>query len=171
LANRETAAAQIALLELQRLQTNMQLYQDRLQNLEIRSPTGGVVISGDLKKLTGARLTIGQTLLEVGPLGEMVLELSIPDEDILHAQPDATVRFRLDALPQSTLQGRLVRIQPRSELRDNQNVFVGEVQIAQDASVLRPGMRGRAKLAAGHRSLFWILFHRAIERLLFQLGW
>jgi hypothetical protein len=171
LANRETAAAQIALLEMQRLQTEMQLYQDRLENLEIRSPTDGVVISGDPQKLEGARLTIGQTLLEVGPLGEMVLEVAIPDERIAHVTNLAAVRFRLDAMPRTSFQGRLARIHPRSELRDAQNVFIGEVQIAKDAGLLRPGMRGYAKLSAGRRSLFWSLFHRAIDHLLFQIGW
>jgi hypothetical protein len=171
LANLETAAAQIALLEMQRLQTSMQLYRDRLENLEIRSPTDGVVISGDPMKLKGARLTIGQTLLEVGPLGEMVLELAIPDEAIARVNTGNAVRFRLDALPMSTLHGRLTQICPRSELRDGQNVFVGEVRITEDSSRLRPGMRGRAKLSAGHRSLFWLAFHRAAEHMLFQLGW
>ena len=54
LASRETAAAQIALLEMERLQLRIDLLQERMNNLEIRSPTDGVVISGDPKKLQGA---------------------------------------------------------------------------------------------------------------------
>jgi hypothetical protein len=171
LANRETAAAQIALLEMQRLQTEMQLYEDRLANLELRSPTDGVVISGDPQKLKGARLTIGQTLLEVGPLGQMILEVAIPDERIAYVQEGSAVRFRLDSMPRTSFHGRLTRIHPRAEVRDAQNVFIGEVRIAKDAGSLRPGMRGHAKLAAGHRSLFWSLFHRAIDQMLFHFGW
>jgi multidrug efflux pump subunit AcrA (membrane-fusion protein) len=171
LANRETAAAQIALLEMQRLQSSMQLYRDRLENLEIRSPTDGVVIAGDPQKLKGARLTIGQTLLEVGPLGEMVLEVAIADRDVSCIQQTTNVRFRLDALPQTTLHGQLIRVCPRSEIRDGANVFIGQVQIDEQHAGLMPGMRGRAKLAAGRRSLFWLLFHRALEQLGLHLGW
>ncbi len=171
LANRETAAAQIALLEMQRLQTSMQLYKERLDNLEIRSPTDGVIISGDPEKLKGARLTIGQTLVEVGPLGEMVLELAIPDDQIARVQKGTQVRFRLESMPQTLFHAVTTRIHPRSELREAKNVFVGDAKIAEHVDGLRPGMRGRAKIDAGRRALFWILFHRFVDHMLFQWGW
>ncbi len=48
---------------------------DRLENLEIASPINGVVISGELKKYTGAPVERGPGLLEVTPLDMVRLEL------------------------------------------------------------------------------------------------
>jgi multidrug resistance efflux pump len=171
LASRETAASQIARLEMERLQLRIDLLQERMDNLEIRSPTDGVIISGDPKKLQGARLTLGQTLIEVGPIGETVLEIAIRDADISYAREGLPVRFRLEALPSVRFQGELGRIHPRSEQRDGRNVFVGEVAMAPNKELLRPGMRGRAKILAARRPLFWILFHRAWEQILLRFAW
>ena len=171
LAAHATAADQIARLEMERLQLRIELLQERMDNLEIRSPTDGVIISGDPKKLQGARLTMGQTLVEVGPLGQTVLEVAIRDEDISHAREGSPVRFRLEALPSVQFQGELRRIHPRSEQRDGRNVFMGQVTMSPGKDLLRPGMRGRAKILAARRPLFWILFHRAWEHVLLRFAW
>lgn len=170
LANNEHAAAQIALNEMKRLQARRELFEDRLNHLEIRSTTTGVVLSGDPTKLEGSRLTIGKTLVEVGPLDNMIVELAIADEDVAHTRVGQSVRFRLASMPQRKFQGVVKRIHPRSELRESQNVFIAEVDV-EASSDLRPGMQGKAKIHAGHKSLAWILFHRAIDQLRFRIGW
>jgi multidrug resistance efflux pump len=170
MASRETAAAQMARFEMDRLELKVQMLKDRMDNLEVKSPTDGVVISGDPKKLEGSRLTMGQTLVEVGPLGDMFLEVGIPDESISYTKVGQKVWFRLESLPRASFHGVLTRVHPRSEERESENVFVGEVRIESDNKLLRPGMRGRAKISAGRRSLFWVLFHRAWEQVLFHLG-
>ncbi len=171
LVQRDAASAQIALLEIQRLQLKHEMLQQRLEHLAIRSPAEGMVISGDPKKLEGARLGQGQSLLEVGPLDQMVMEVLIPDAEVDRAEVGRSVSCRLESLPHHPLEGRLVRIYPRSELREAENVFVGRVELASQSPELRPGMRGRAKLSVGPRPLLWILFHRAWDHLLFRWGW
>ena len=56
-----------------------------------------------------------------------------------------------------------------AEQRQAENVFVGEVRI-QPNELLRPGMRGRAKIESAKRPLFWVLFHRAWDKIVFYLG-
>lgn len=171
LANGETSEAQIAELEMARLQGKTQLLRDQLANLEVRAPADGVVISGDPRKLEGARLSMGQTLLEVGPLGEMMVEIAISDADISFVQTGMPVSLRLEAMPRQPFEGRLARIHPRSEQRDQENVFLGEATLDADSRLLLPGMRGRAKIASGYRPLGWVLFHRALDQLVFRFGW
>ena len=166
----ETATAKHALSQIKFFEADLQRFEDRQKTLEVRSPSSGIVISGDPKKLEGSRLNVGQTLFEVGSLDPMIVEVAIPDEDIDHAQIGQPVTFRLRSRPYRSYQGVLKRIHPRSELRDSENVFIGEVAIEGDASQLRPGMRGQAKLSAPHRPLVWLLFHRAVEQLMFRLG-
>ena len=171
LASRDTAAAQMALYEMERLRLNLQLLQDRMDHLEIKSPTQGVVISGNLQEFEGSRLSLGQSLMEVGSLGkEMNLEVAIRDEDVAYAEVGQRVQFRLESLPYTEFSGIVTRIHPRAEQRGADNVFLAEVQINVNVQRLRPGMRGQAKIYASSRSLFWLVFHRAWESVLFRLG-
>ena len=169
--SRDTAAAQAALLEMEQLQRSIELHEDRLSNLEIRSPNDGIIISGDPKKLVGARLTLGQTLLEVGSLDAMILEVEIPDESISYIRPEGSLEFRLHARPHQSLRAELSRVHPRSEQRESENVFIGEATVEASDLQLLPGMRGHAKVRAEAKSLAWVLFHRAVEAFLFRWGW
>ncbi|MCA9217042.1 MAG: efflux RND transporter periplasmic adaptor subunit, partial [Planctomycetales bacterium] len=171
--SRDTSAAQIASFEMERLELKRNLLQDRIMNLDIKSPADGVVISGDPKKLEGARLTMGQTLAEVGPLDENMFELEIPDSDISYVNPGDVVRIKLHSMPGKTLTGSLDLIHPRAEQRGDKNVFIGDVRIdaAIDMENLRPGMKGTARITGPKCRLGWNLFHKSWEQVLFRIGW
>lgn len=171
LADSQTSAAQIAALEAKRLRLQIRELEERMANLEIRSPVDGVVVSGDPNKLEGARFSIGETLLEVAPLTNMLVELEIADEDVSHVRAGQSVTYRLAASPLHAFEGVIQTIQPRSEIRDNQNVFVAFVEIENADDQLRPGMRGRAKISCDAHCLGWNLFHKAAERVASWVMW
>jgi hypothetical protein len=171
LAAFDTAEAQMAGLEAKRLQLQIDVLQERLDNLEIRSPVDGIVMGGDPRKLEGARLSMGETLLEVGPMDQMVVELEIPDEDISHVEELQPVRYRLSAMPWKTFEGPITLIHPRSESRRNENVFVAEVELDNEDRLIRPGMYGRAKIRTAYHPLGWNLFHKAWDGLVTWAAW
>lgn len=171
LAERETSSAQIAALEAERLRIEIEELQQRLSNLEIRSPVDGVIISGDPQRLEGSRFAMGDTLLEVAPLSKMVVELEIPDEDISHVRAGQSVRYRLSSAPLQTFEGRIRSLYPRSEMRENENVFVALVDLDNEQDAIRPGMRGRARVTADRHLLGWNLFHKAWDSLVTRIAW
>jgi len=147
------------------------LLEQRTQNLEIRSPIAGVIVAGDLKDTEGVPLETGQSLFEVAPLDCMVIEVSIPEADVWHVQPDMSLRLRLDALPSETVDATILRIHPRAELRNHENVFVAEAELDNTDRRLRPGMRGDAKVSTGQHFLGWNLFHKPVAYVTGWLGW
>lgn len=166
LATSTTSEAQIAGLEIQRIGLKIKLLQNQINNLEITAPISGVVISGDIEQKQGGPVTKGQALFEVAPLDNMMAELYIPADDISYIKPDSPLLLKFDALPGRSWNTKLSSIQPRAIIRDNENVFLGRVDIQeQDASLFKPGMQGQAKLLAGKRALGWVLFHKAWYRL------
>lgn len=171
LAEKEINAAQVSRLEMARMHAKATVLRRRSEQLEIRSPVDGVVISGDLRKAEGAPLTTGQTLFEIAPLEEMVLEIGIPEEDIGHVSLGQTVESVLNALPDRSWIGKIERIHPRSELIDQDYVFVAEVRFQNDLGLLRPGMKGRAKIETARHPLGWNLFHKAVDQARFWIGW
>lgn len=171
LVEKDFNAAQVARLDMARIDAKASVLRQRSDQLEIRSPVDGVVISGDLRKAEGAPLTTGQTLLEIAPLDEMVLEIGIPEDDITHVSVGQTVVAVLNALPERNWVGQITRIHPRSELVDQDYVFVAEVHFQNDLGLLRPGMKGRAKITTDNHQLGWNLFHKAFDQVRFWTGW
>ena len=163
--------AQIARLEMQNVQSKLELLRNRQQSLEIRSPLNGVVVAGDLQRVEGAPLSVGQAMYEIAPLDKMIVELAIPEREIAYVQPGNSVKVGLSAFPQREWSGTVERIHPRSELVDDEAVFIAELTIDNAGRLLRPGMNGRAKIRCGRKLLAWTLFHRPIEALAMRLGW
>lgn len=171
MASAKTAVAQMDQLEIERLELKRALLENRLKQLEIRSPINGIVISGDVERSEGVPVEIGQVLFEVAPLDSMLVELAIPDNEISHINAGMPTTVRLDAHSGSLWSGSLKRIQPRSVTRETDNVFLGELPLDNADRVLKPGMKGRGKIRTASHSLGWILFHKPWDHAMTWLGW
>ena len=171
LATHNVAEAQQAQLEMERLNLKIRLLEQRMQQLEIKAPLAGVIASGDLRKAEGAPLSLGQSLFEVAPLEQMVVELSVPEDDIAYVVEGSEVTVRLDAYAGEPWTGTVTRIHPRSEIRDQRTVFVVEVMFDNTSAMLRPGMQGSAKIVGPPATLAWSWFHKPWHRLKAALSW
>ena len=65
---------------------------DRWVDLILSHRPDGIVITGDLRKTEGTPLKIGQTMFEIGPLDEMIVEVAVPERDVLHVEPGMDVQ-------------------------------------------------------------------------------
>ena len=170
-ASRAYAEQRIAQLEIDGLRSELQLLDLRLSELELRSPVDGMVVAGDLKRVKGAPLTTGQSLFEIAPLQEMIIEASVKDDQIAYVHKDQSAQLRLNAYPDRNWDTTIGIVNPRSEIRDEENVFIAECRLANDEQLLRPGMKGTLKIGCGRRALGWILFHRPIEAVSQWFWW
>ncbi|MCA9177042.1 MAG: HlyD family efflux transporter periplasmic adaptor subunit [Planctomycetales bacterium] len=165
----EVADAQLAGLEIDALRARDRLLRLREAELEICSPAEGVVLSGSLDRRENYPVTKGQLLYEIAPLHPLKIEVGVPAEDISRVSPGMRARLYFDGLESEKLFGQIRSVRPRSEIRDGQNVFVAEVEVDNRNGLIRPGMRGRAKVESQPRTIGWIFFHRAWERI--RAGW
>ncbi|KAA5545910.1 efflux RND transporter periplasmic adaptor subunit [Roseiconus nitratireducens] len=165
------ADAQQARLKATELQRRKELLLDRLEQLQVVSPIDGVVVSGDLDQSIGATLKMGQTVLELAPLDQMVVELEIPDHEIGFIQPNTVARIRLNAGGGDAIEKPLDRLYPAAEVRDDQNVFVACVNLPNADRKLRPGMRGDAIAYGPVRPWLWSMVRTGWERTLWWIGY
>ncbi len=165
LADQKFGEAQLAKLQMERLALTTRLLENRNEHLEIRSPIDGIVVSGELKRAEGVRLAMGQSLFEIAPLDQMIVEVEIPEAELARVPAGSAATIRLEAFSGQQLEGTLKRICPRAELRRQQQVFVGEIALPNTAGQFRPGMRGRVSFPNGYATLGWRLFHRAWQKL------
>jgi multidrug resistance efflux pump len=171
MAANKVAAAQIDALEMERLSHKRRLLEYRAVHLDIKSPIDGVIISGDLQRSEGIPVSIGQALYEIAPLGCMVAEIAIRDDDRSLVEPRQNVTIRLDAYPGKSWAGRLTRINPRAEERDDDNVFIGEVVLDSANGELRPGMKGRSVIDGPQYPLAWLLLRTPWNAVFRWMGW
>lgn len=158
-------------LEVQHLKSEIELLQDHQRRLEIRAPISGVVISGDLERAAGATMGVGETIYEIATLENMVAEIAIPESEISYTENVRTIEIAIEALPGERQTTSLQRIHPRSEIIENNSVYVGEAELPNKKGLLRPGMKGTATLHVGYRPIGWLLLHKPYEVLRTWGGW
>ncbi|PHS11804.1 MAG: hypothetical protein COA78_08935 [Blastopirellula sp.] len=171
LASEIFGKAKVAQYEVQSLTLDLDLLHLKKQELELRSPISGYVVSGDLEDAEGMHLEQGQTLFEVAPLDQMTIEVAIPEEDYSYIRPEMPVRVRLDAFPLRLIEATIQSIHPRSEIVDDKNVFVAKVLLDDSEIGLSPGLHGTARIQADRYPLGWNLFRRPYAATLNWLGW
>lgn len=170
LANGEIAESQIAKSEMRRHQSKINILEQQLKHLEVRSPIEGIVVVGDLEKAHGAPVEMGQTLFEVAPLDQMVAEIGIPESELQYVEVGMPVTIKLDAFPFRSWEGTITSVNPQAEILNDTSVFVAEVEITNDGD-LKPGMQGAAKVSTHWSPLAWNLFHRPWESVRYWTVW
>ena len=170
LASRRIAEAQQSALMQKKLQRKIQLIDDRLKRLNVTSPIDGVIVSGDLQRHVGAPLELGQSLLEIASMDRMTVELEIPEHEIGFVSLGMDTRIKIDAIGGRSMDLPLQEIYPAAELRDDQNVFVGRIEVDNVDGSLRPGMRGKATAYGPMRPWVWSWIRGAFERCLWWIG-
>ena len=99
----------------------------------------------------------------------MRIDLAIPSAELPHIREGMTVEVRVDGDLAVPLTGIIERIRPQSEIRDQLNVFIAEVQIENPDNRLRPGMEGSARISSDRHTLGWNFGHRLWERIVTKL--
>jgi hypothetical protein len=171
MANHKTGEAQIAAFEIQQLDSEISALRHRLTQLDIRSTIDGIIVSGVRRESQGAPQLVGDTLFEIAPLGKMVVEIAVPENEVGYVSENMRVLFFPDTFPGRVFEGEINSIQSRSEIRDAENVFIADVRIDNPGELLKPGMGGRSQIVAAPRAIGWILFHRPLEWIQECLSW
>lgn len=158
-------------LEVEHLRREAELLERRQANLEIRSPINGIVVTGDLERAEGAPLAVGDNLFEIASLEQLIAEIAVPEADVLFVKDAMSVSIVLDAIPGSQLETKIQRIHLRSEIRNNESVFIAEAELPNYDALLRPGMNAKATINAGCRAIGWQLFRRPYIAARQWIGW
>jgi len=171
LSERNVSETILAELEYDRLVSEEEILEYRRNNLKIKSPINGVVLSGSLERAEAASVTTGQVLFEIGPVKPMRIEVAIPSDEIAQVQVGFPAKIWIDGQEDEPLEGEIKKIHPRSETRDAKNVFIAELEFDNEEERLRPGMKGSVRLDCDKRSLGWSMFHKPINYVRSRLTW
>ena len=171
LSDRNVPKTILAKLENARLISQEEILKYKRDNLNIKSPIDGVVLSGSLERAEAASVETGKVLFEIGPLKPMRIEVAVPSTEIAQVRVGFPAKIWIDGQEDDPICGEITKIHPRSETRDAQNVFIAELEFANEDERLRPGMKGSVRLDCEKRSLGWSLFHKPVNYVRSRLTW
>ncbi len=165
LAAQDRSAMVVGVAQINQVEAQLSLIEDKLARATLLAPFDGVVVSGDLNQLLGAPVEQGKVLFQVAPLDAYRVMLEVDERDIANVATAQGGELALSGLPGRRLDFAVQKITPVSTTQDGRNYFRVEAQLRSSADRLRPGMEGVGKIVIGDRRLIWIWTHSLTDWL------
>lgn len=127
--------------EVKQAQAELAMAKVKLKRSVILAPIAGVVI----KKTVEAGQTVAANfsspaLVTIAELTSMKVDAWVDEADIGRVKIGQTVEFQVDSYPSRMFTGKVVRIFPSPEIKDNVVTYDTEILVVNDDLALKPGM-------------------------------
>ena len=131
---------QLAAVEQQR--AALALAKKALADTVVRSPISGAVKEKHASR--GAYLTVNGKIVTLVKINPLRLRADVPESSAAAVRTGQTVNVTVDAFPNRTFTGRVVRIGP--SLDEKTRALTVEAEVANSGNLLRPGMFAKSRL-------------------------
>ncbi len=152
-----------------RLEQELSVAQKRVQNLEIRAPMDGVVVTSNVNQEAGKYLLAGDEFARVVDRSTMKARILVQDRELPDVHPGAPAKVKVLPFPYRTYSGHVDKILPAAALdhpvaqterltrlgQELANFVAVEMEIPNPDGSLREGMTGKAKISGPRHSLAW----------------
>jgi len=159
--------SELGMLQAKKAQVDAEiaLIDQKMKRARLVAPFDGVLVSGDLSQSLGAPVDVGQVLFEVASMDSYRLILEIDEHDVAGVEAEQSGVLRFSALPGSRHTLTTKSIVPVALTRERKSIFSVEAELDEQHDILRPGMRGVAKIRVGERPLVWIWTHGLVAKV------
>jgi HlyD family secretion protein len=126
-------------------QTNLQIAQINLEDVTIRAPVAGTVISKNVSQgqvISSATNSVsgGTALLSLADLSVVYDSTLVSEADIGKVKPGQAATVTVDAYPNRTFRGTVEKIEPRATVQQSVTMFPVSIRIENQDGALMPGM-------------------------------
>jgi HlyD family secretion protein len=128
-----------------RAESGLQLAQERLNDVTIRAPITGVVIErpveiGTIIASASQNVSGGTILMKMADLSIMQVRALIDETDLGRVRQGLEVVVRVEAYPERTFNGNVLKIEPQAVIDQNVTMFPVLVQLDNTSGLLKVGM-------------------------------
>jgi HlyD family secretion protein len=128
----------------------------QLEDTDVRAPITGTVIEKDVERGTVIasatnNVSGGTTLLKMADLNLVQVNTLVDETDIGKVQPNQLATVTVDAYPNRTFDGTVLKIEPQATTQQNVTVFPVLIRIDNRSGLLRPGMNTEVEIHVGER--------------------
>ena len=128
----------------------------QLEDTDVRAPVTGTIIEKDVERgavIASATSNVsgGTTLLKMANLTLVQVRTLVDETDVGKVQPGQLATVTVDAYPNRTFDGTVLKIEPQAQTEQNVTVFPVLVRIQNQDGLLRPGMNTEVEIHVGQR--------------------
>jgi HlyD family secretion protein len=152
--------------------------QDRYEKTSIRSPISGTVVQVNVEEgetvIVGTMNNVGTVIMVVADMSNMQANIEVDETDVVELEPGLAAEVQVDALPDTTLTGRVTKVgyMPVQDLMSGVEGegtdFEVEVTIDSTVSELRPGMTASVDIVTARLDSVLVIPIQAMGRREFE---
>ncbi|MCP3952421.1 MAG: HlyD family efflux transporter periplasmic adaptor subunit [Desulfobacterales bacterium] len=146
-------------------EAQLKLVEQQLARTTLVAPFSGLVVKGDLSQALGSPVSRGEILYEVASTHEYRVVLKVDDRDVGLIFPGQQGQLKLSGIPHQSFVITIDRLTPVSSTEEGRNYFRTEAVMENPSDLMRPGMKGIAKIKIGRKKLIWIWTRRWVDWL------
>ena len=128
----------------------------QLEDTDVRAPVRGTIIEKDVERGTviasaTSNVSGGTVLLKMADLNLVQVRTLVDETDVGKVQPGQRATVTVDAYPNRTFDGTVLKIEPQAQTEQNVTVFPVLIRIENREGLLRPGMNTEVEIHVGRR--------------------
>lgn len=137
--------------QLVKAMTNFELAELQLEDVTIRAPMNGTIISktveeGQVIQSASGNVSGGTTLFIMANLAEMQVRTLVDETDMGQLQAGMSTTVVVEAFPDRIFRGTVEKIEPQAEVLQNVTMFPVIVELDNRAGLLKPGMNAEVTI-------------------------
>ncbi len=141
---------------LQRAQTNLELAQERMNDVTIRAPISGTIIdkpveAGMIISSASGNVSGGTTLMMMADLSTMQVRTLVDETDIGKVKAGQVARVQVEAYPNREFVGSVYKIEPQAVVDQNVTMFPVLVRLDNSERLLKPNMNAEVQIEVAQR--------------------
>jgi HlyD family secretion protein len=137
-------------------QANLQTARDAMEDTEVRAPITGTVL--EIDAVVGTVISSptndvggGTVILKMANLDTVQVAALVDETDVGKVRPGMPVTITVDAYPNRSFAGSVLKIEPQAQVTQNVTMFPVEVNIPNPGHLLKPGMNAEVEIHIGER--------------------
>lgn len=135
-------------------EAHLQTAKDAMEDTEVRAPITGSVLELDAvlgTVISSPTLGGGTVILKMASLDTVQDSAMVGETDIGRVEPGLPVSIAVDAFPNRTFDGTVLKIGPQAQVLQNITTFPVFVNIPNPGHLLKPGMNTDVRIHTGRR--------------------
>jgi HlyD family secretion protein len=168
LREKDVESAQASMV---RAQVALKSAQDKLADTLVTAPISGTilkkyveegqVISSSLQAVAGG----GTPLVTMADLARVYVKVDVDETQIGYVRPGQPVSITVDAYPDKTFEGTVLKIAPQGEEVQNVTTFKVTTEIKNPSGILKPGMNATVEIVVADKQGVLLVPNEAIKEV------
>jgi HlyD family secretion protein len=133
---------------------NLQTAKDAMEDTQVRAPIAGTILELDAvlgTVISSPTLGGGTVILKMASLDTVQDSVLVLETDVGRVQPGMPATITVDAFPNRTFEGTVLKILPQAQVSQNVTTFPVLLRIPNPGHLLKPGMNTTVNIHTGER--------------------